>query len=405
MKNSFSRQQFYFALSMFLCFLTVGCQKIEVSDVQYTMVVNNSWLITNDYGENLNRIVPSEFTIDADGDTIFRKLYPTDYYTENNNTFETGYYYLMKRSNTPGYENTYVKIDGTGRPYINANGFIKYYETEPAMEHKPRIIPAKEGIYIFYDETYETGERDRLGRHLLGYIYKVSLNGGTPYKIAEQRHTEIGGPISEIRNIKKYGETFYMTGYKDRSAYFCDAGNLATPLLLSLDLAEANDFTKIDTTSFIVCGENLDRACQWRVDGVAVKQDYLEGTENADYSVASSVCFTGEDVYIGGRIGDVPVIWKNQKLLAAFTNRPNYLKNSDIVAIEVFNDKAYTILESKATQEINALEWTLFQQPANIICKYGLSSAFYMYNTDNASDLNFSHSKPRISLDFVKTRH
>lgn len=382
MKQHTTSKMFALVSGILLCLLATGCQNLEVSDVQYYYLLSegsHKYLINNDVQTTLPQTV-------------------SDYLIKKNNHYAVGV--------------------ADSHPYLMING--QTTKTWDFNSHQsPRIIDEGKDFYIWMDDAAPTGELDRLGQPMYGHRYYISKNGDEPYLVSFQIHTEIGGPLTEISQIRKCGEKFYITGNKDKVAVFCDADNLNTPMYLSLDLATTTGFVALDTNTFIISGyipdneSGTQRACVWHVKGVNVEMEILDGTDEAYYSKAATIKQFGKDIYIGGSIGDYPVIWKNQKVWAVNSSfppyRPEYRLTTDfnkiytyrggtVVTMEKVGNKIYSFVQTKSTQggvdsKIMAVEWDLSQHPIQFEYKYDLVKMlqdktivmdpyFYNYNQD-----------------------
>ncbi|MCQ2349478.1 MAG: hypothetical protein MJZ98_03235 [Paludibacteraceae bacterium] len=424
---------------LFVAALFCGCKPdLQVSDVQYYTILNNKYLLVNDHAKFI-AYIQNDWIINEDGDTIANVYGPTDYYIEGNNHYETGFYQIVTKKGE--YAQLLVE---ERRPYIKINGEYIHYETEPAVGAWPRFVPADDGLYIFYSETYPTGELDRLGRTMYGHNYKIAKNGERPITIANQENSELGGRVSAIKNIKKYDGNFYFVGAREQCPYFSDAEHLSTPFILSMEIGESTDFCKIGN-KFLICGHYNNLARYWTFDGTNIEEFELPITEDATESYAGVIDLVGDDIYIGGRIGTKPAIWKNGEIFAIYEEfpphqdpyyleaRPDvrfYYHSGFVRALRVVGDKAYSIVVTTNApnsfdyidNKLMAVEWDFSKEPASCRYKYDLvemlrDGSLYLYesfyhNLDH-STLNIivphetywgalSYTTPRIELQYVK---
>lgn len=431
--------------SFIISFAFSSCKPdLQVSDVQYYTALNGIYLLNN---SKLSCIqTQSDSWKDSTGNDWAFYSYASDYYIENSNTYEVGFYL----PDVAGLEIDPVRnsFGYSGRVYLKINGVMKYFDTEPKSSISPKLISADDGIYVFFDETQPTGETDRLGNAMYNHIYKVSKDGGVPFEIATQAHSEIGGPIAIFNAIKKYENNFYFAGKKGQTPYFCESKDLRQPYILSMAIGEATDFCKIGN-KFLICGQTDNLARFWTLEGNNLEEFDLPISKDATESCAGVIDLVGNDIYIGGRIGTKPAIWKNGEIYAIYEefpphqnpyyldDRPDvrfYYHSGFVRALRVVGDKAYSIVETSNApnsfgyidNKLMAVEWDFSKDPVTCQYRYDLvemlrDGSIYLYKSfyhDNLytqwvpgliepyetywDKLEYTH--PRIALQYVKDK-
>lgn len=421
--NSVLQRSLWLWPAMLLGVLITSCHPQEpepgelgvlvVSDVHYTTVVSGVWVLDNNNLSLLGGAIEDKW-VDADGDTVLRVLTITDYLLDNGNTYETGVFQLMKKVNPPGYEDydgdLFNYKDTEYRPYVKVNGRGQYYDKIGPLARWPRFIMTSEGVSVLYCEKYPNGEVDHNNNPMFGQNYMVMPIGGTPKIVANQEDTETNR-ASTVNSIKEYDGKYYLVGTRDRGgAIFCDASNLSMPYILSMYVSAAYDFIKTDTDTFWVCGTNETRATLWRFNGNSFDEVALEGADGTVASEARVIKQVGEDIYVGGRLGDFPAIWKNQKLLGQYTNFTyKQMQSSAVVALEVFGNKAYTVITSDGSVDVKDVmyaEWDFSGDTVRCESKYELFDLWLSMMIEVPSGFwdNIYYSSPRVSLSFVRVK-
>ena len=362
----------HFAVALTTILLICSCKlhepeaNLSVSDVRYYYIINSTYLLDNSSMKDLTDL------------TTF--YFPTDYYIKDNNTYEAGIY----RDPTTAINYPCVKVNGT-----------MYDWKELPTSNGPSFIEDGEELYVLLTQRFATGEKDHNGNPFYGRNYYISQIGETPYQIGTQKDTETGNRMAAIKRLRKYGDKFYAVGTRDRGgAYFSETNNLESPLILSLDVSEAYDFCMPNDSTFLVCGHINNQACIWVINGANSETTFLP-TNGAATSGTYAMEKVGDDIYIGGNIGDKPAIWKNGEILGVYNdfpphNLPYYLNSfPDIIfryhsgfvrTFKVVGDKVYSIVI--ANNEPNhwnytdnkpmAVEWDFSTNPVTCSWNYDL---------------------------------
>lgn len=430
---------------LFVAALFCSCNPdLQVSDVQYYYLLNNNYLLTNNRCTFIGDTM-TEYAIwqESGSKYTFRieDYVPFDYFIDDNgNTYEFGQH-IISQYDSAVHKHTKRLYE----PYIEINGEKKIIPIEGEAKY---IVPGEKDVYFIIQELYETGELDRFGNKMYGYNYLAFSEGKQPEKIGSQSLSEIGGKLATIKNIKIIDDDFYIVGRRENYPIFCSFKDIATPYILSLNLGATYDLMKVDTT-ILVCGNDANHACIWSISGSNIEQAMLPPADENLPSNACSIDKVGNDIYIGGRIGTKPAIWKNGEVFAIYEEfpphqNPYYLydrpdvrftyQSGCIQALRVYGNKAYSIVVTENTpnsvgyidNKLMAVEWDFSKDPVTCQYRYDLvemlrDGSIYLYESfyhDNLytqwvpgliepyeiywDKLEYTH--PRIALQYVKDK-
>lgn len=420
-------------IGLICCMVFSSCHPdLELSDAQYYYVINSKYLLINNSVTELQ-------TWDSTSKLHFS---PSDYIIKDGNTYEIGMSY-------PTWE-----YEGEIHAYIKTNGNLKIW-TEYHSALGPKFIEDGDDIYLMLDDRFETGETNRFGSPMYGYRYYISKNFENPEYLTEEKESEVGNRLVTIKKIKKFKDTFYFIGKRDRGgAFFCEADQLSTPYTLSIDESTAYDFCLIDTI-WLICGINQDQACYWTWNGNSFDTHYYPVPDGTMSSCAYVIVQDGKDMYIGGRIGTKPAIWKNGEILAIDEEfPPHHIRYLDyylwqywfeiysgcIVELKINGDKAYSIVSTDVNIEdtshpgsdimihdnkLTVIEWDFSNESTTCKHKYDLVEMLtdgtiylgqdFYHPADNmgyAEPISHTgtywektyYTKPRILLKYMKDK-
>lgn len=414
---------------------------MRASDAQYYYLLNYHYLMNNNRCTFVGDTA-TEYAIweETNHKYVYQTddYFPFDYYIDDKgNTYELGQH-VVNQYDTVAHH--YVTI--LYEPYIEVNGTKK---TVPVKGEALRIVPNDKDLYFIISEEYETGEYDRFGAMMSGYKYYAISEGNETEFLGSQESSELGGKAAKIKSIKRIDDDFYIVGVRENAPMFCKFQDIATPYILSLNIGASNDLMKVDTT-ILVCGNENSNACIWLINGSNIEQIMLP----VDDELSSNACViekVGKDIYIGGRIGNKPVIWKNNEIFAVYEEfpphqEPYYLysrpdvrftyQSGCVQALRIVGKKAYSVVVTENTpnkaeyidNKLMAVEWDFSKNPIACQYKYDLvemlrSESIYLYDSFYHNDLytqwvpgliepyetyweDLEYTHPRIALKHAK---
>ncbi|MCQ2349443.1 MAG: hypothetical protein MJZ98_03055 [Paludibacteraceae bacterium] len=363
------------AVSMTIILFVSCSPEMEISGVDYYYRANKAVV----YNDHLER--PTE---DLGG--------ITDCYFANGNIYYIG---------------THVsKETRESQAFIEVNGSRKWYRLNNNDTKGAMIVPDDKDIYYILEETYETGDKNQLGDPHVGHSYYASKNGGEPEFIGHSPELIHDTKLPYITTIKRIDGQFYFTGIKDDVGFYSPAENLVLPFYVSGHGGAAFDIIKKDSVIYC-CGRHNNTAYLFNKTELIE----LEIPERSEYSEARCMKVVGDDLYVGGMIDEVPVIWKNGEIWGRYDDFPPhylhyYLKDVDkslspavpnngtppnldpalpmnyragsVINMEIFGDTIYSMIitRSNSTSQISgkhydcryfALEW--YKSGDKVVCK------------------------------------
>lgn len=350
--------------------LLTGCrQELEISgsNYYYTFKADSvSYCLQNNKLTILSNNHYSTDTVDGRKISHFDVNTYNDCYVSNNNIYYIGNHQITEEWND-GAPHYFLHRDlKFSEAFIEVNSVRKCFQFPGKNEG---LIIAVDGndIYYIFRATQTTAE-------MTYESYYVTKNGEEPTLLAQQQEEIYSLRKGEIKRCKMINGKLYFVGVKDGVGFYCEATNLRTPFYVSGWNGGAYDILEKDSALF-VCGKNDGKAYVWK-DSSPIE---LEFPNYAVESEARSMALVGEDLYVGGRIDEYPVIWKNGKIYATFfefppVNSPYHvageaqsLDHKDIkeewgyvVDMVVAGDTIYSIVETDNFFKDNkrfALEW------------------------------------------------
>lgn len=358
-----NKQYYLIVIALFMTIFT-SCHNLEISGYNYYYIIKAGGLCYLLENDNLTMFPHCSDTTWEEGKcSIYRDRYD-DCYIENNNKYFIGHSQLEEM--TWNEDKITSKQTTDLEVFVEVNGIRKTYQLPGNQEGVHIVKDGSDYYYIF---------RSSLAGNEISYeAYYVSKNGEEPTLLAQQQEEIYSLRKAEIKRCKMINGKLYLVGVKDGVGFYCEATNLRTPYYVSGWNGGAYDILEKDSALF-VCGKNDGKAYVWK-DGSPIE---LEFPNYAVESEARSMALVGEDLYVGGRIDECPVIWKNGKIYATFfefppVNTPYHvegeaqsLDHKDIteewgyvIDMVVAGDTIYSIVETDNFFNDNkrfALEW------------------------------------------------
>lgn len=391
-----NKQYYLIVIALFMTIFT-SCHNLEISGYNYYYIIKAGGLCYLLENDNLTMFPHCSDTTWEEGKcSIYRDRYD-DCYIENNNKYFIGHSQLEEM--TWNEDKITSKQTTDLEVFVEVNGIRKTYQLPGNQEGVHIVKDGSDYYYIF---------RSSLAGNEISYeAYYVSKNGEEPTLLAQQQEEIYSLRKAEIKRCKMINGKLYFVGVKDGVGFYCEATNLRTPYYVSGWNGGAYDILEKDSVLF-VCGKNDGKAYVWK-DGSPIE---LEFPNYAVESEARSMALAGDDLYVGGRIDEYPVIWKNGKIYATYFDFPpvpsgyfltgfdeiglNYKQITEewgyVDVMDVVGDTIYSIVETRNYVDDPkrfVLEW--YNRDCKVYCKYDFDLVEMLRNGQIEMDPSFYH--------------
>lgn len=305
-------------------------------------------------GESLSRdtvvIYLEEFTRLSDNGlmtyhpTIVTQRLIHDVFMKDGHTYVTGEILTINRTYDDWDGSCYrsCTADSIQYPFLEIDGVIKdITPKDPRVKENHKLSgilfyhDGKKLYTIIRDYSFEMKELPQ-GQSRL-YNHYVSEDSAEPYFIGSFEE------FWKVTNIGKVGDEWYVVGSWSGNAYYQSSSESKMTIAPPTSKGTVNDVVSYQKKPLMV----------GRIDGLPITYSndsisYLPGPEefleDGDAIFAKTI---GKDLYIGGRLGHYPVIWKNNKLYIVLKKLPKGFKYLFFTDIEVVGDMIYVVGEGE----------------------------------------------------------
>ncbi len=425
-------QNYLIVITLFVALISCR-QELELAGRSYYYTIKeerpqnwsaHSYFLCNDEVTLLGEVAITSVDENGRFPTGAETTYINDCFKTQDKTCYTGAHNVIKAcyNETLG---TTVDSMFSCEPFIEVNGTKKFFDLPGFAEG---LIIGNDGDDIFYIFRSTVP-----GENYTYEAYYLSVNGEEPTKIAEQQEEIYSIRKAEIKRCKKHGDKLYFVGVKDRVGFYCEANNVRTPFYLTDYNGGAYDIAFGDSV-ILTCGHNQGKAYVWE----NCSPIELEFPNYAVESEARALAIVGDDVYVGGRIDECPVIWKNGKIYATWWEAPPvtseyFLEGTAqatdrkkvkeewayVIDMVIDGDMIYSICETNNwtnDKKRFALEWHF--ENGKVSCRYDYDLVEMLRNGQIQMDSSFystskegwimwprcSYGTPHIALNHVKTK-
>lgn len=269
-----------------------------------------------------------------------------DIYMKDGHTYITG---MITKDKTKyneddwnGFAYSKVESEETRFPFLEIDGVVKdITPKDTRVKDNQKLIgvlfyhDGKKLYTIIRDYSFEMKELPQGQTRL--YNYYVSEDGAEPYFIGSFEE------FWNVTNIGKVEDEWYVVGSCSSNAYYQSSSES------KIMIAPPN----IGGTLYDVVSYHKKPLMVGRINGAPITYfndsiSYLPGPE--EFSVGGSAVFAkmiGNDLYVGGRIGTKPVIWKNNELYIVLKKLPKGFRYLFFTDIEVVGDMIYVVGEGE----------------------------------------------------------